>query len=85
MPRKIGLVNASHIKSLTLGIPESLKVDPDISLPTFLDLFCDNLLNLHTLEFTSRFQLFSILGNGLSNDEPCSWMKEQRAVLHILG
>ena len=82
VPHQMGRDNASCIRRLTLGVPESLKVVPDTALPHFLDLFCDAMPNLQTLDFTTRFKLFSILHNDLEKGEPCSWIKEQRAMLN---
>jgi hypothetical protein len=63
-PNKVGHVKASCIRKLTFGVPESL--NPDTALPNFLYLFCDLKPNLKTLDFTTRFQIFAIIGNDLN-------------------
>lgn len=55
LPKKIGSFNASFIRSLLLGVPEVLKVDPAENMPYFVNVFCNQLYSLNKLEFTTRF------------------------------
>ena len=82
VPRQVGRINASYIRELTLGMPESLKVDPNTALPNFLNLFCDTMPNLQTLDFITRFQIFGIIGNDQSKAETYKRTKEERAMLN---